>query len=62
MKFRNRIAFFNTLAVAITTALVFALIYFVVNKTAYSHLDEDILLEKNEVFANLDWFKNEIII
>jgi signal transduction histidine kinase len=62
MKFKNRIAFFNTLAVAITTALVFVVIYFVVNKTAYSHLDEDILLEKNEVFTNLDWFKNEIII
>jgi signal transduction histidine kinase len=62
MKFKNRIAFFNTLSVAITTALVFIVIYIVVNKTAFSHLDEDILLEKNEVFTNLDWFKNEIII
>lgn len=62
MKFKNRIAYFNTLAVAITTALVFVVIYFVVNLTAYSHLDEDIILEKNEVFANLDWVKNDIII
>ena len=62
MKFKNRIAFFNTLAVAITTALVFIVIYFVVKETAYFHLDDDILLEKNEVFKNIDSYKNDIII
>ena len=62
LKFKNRIAFFNTLAVAVTTVLVFLAIYFVVNKTAYNHLDADILQEKEEVFNNLDWHRDVIII
>jgi len=62
LKFRNRIALFNTLAVAFTTALVFLAIYSVVYKTAYNHLDDDILLEKEEVFSNLDWHRDSIII
>jgi two-component system heavy metal sensor histidine kinase CusS len=62
LKFRNRIALFNTLAVAFTTAMVFLVIYSVVYKTAYSHLDDDILLEKEEVFSNLDWHRDSIII
>lgn len=60
LRFKTRIALFNTLAVALTTALVFVVIYSVVHKTAYNHLDEDILLEKNEVFNNLDWHHNTI--
>ncbi|MDF1549338.1 MAG: hypothetical protein P1P88_16050, partial [Bacteroidales bacterium] len=62
LKFKNRIALFNTLAVAVTTALVFVIIYIVVNKTAYYHLDNDILLEKEEVFSNLDWHGDSIVI
>jgi signal transduction histidine kinase len=62
LKFKNRIALFNTLAVAFTTALVFLVIYLVVYKTAYKHLDDDILLEKEEVFSNLDWRRDSIII
>jgi len=62
LRFRNRIAFFNTLAVAITTVLVFLVIYFVVNRTAYAHLDDDILSEKEEVFSNLGWYHDSIII
>lgn len=62
LKFKNRIALFNTLAVAFTTALVFLAIYSVVYKTAYNHLDDDILLEKEEVFSNLDWHRDSIII
>lgn len=62
LKFKNRIALFNTLAVAFTTALVFLAIYLVVYRTAYSHLDNDILLEKEEVFSNLDWHRDSIII
>jgi signal transduction histidine kinase len=62
LKFKNRIALFNTLAVAFTTALVFLAIYLVVYRTAYSHLDADILLEKEEVFSNLDWHRDSIII
>lgn len=62
LKFKNRIALFNTLAIAFTTALVFSSVYLVVNKTAYRHLDSDILLEKDEVFSNLDWHRDSIII
>lgn len=62
LKFKNRIALFNTLAVAFTTALVFSVIYLVVSTTAYRHLDSDILLEKEEVFSNLDWHRDSIII
>lgn len=62
LKFKNRIALFNTLAVAFTTVLVFVVIYFVVSKTAYTHLDDDILLEKEEVFSNLDWRNDSIVI
>ena len=62
LRFKNRIALFNTLAVAFTTALVFLVIYLVVYKTAYKHLDDDILLEKEEVFSNLDWRRDSIII
>lgn len=62
LKFKNRIALFNTLAVAFTTALVFLIIYIVVYSTAYAHLDDDILVEKEEVFSNLDWHRDSIII
>lgn len=62
LKFKNRIALFNTLAVAITTAMVFVVIYFVVNKTAYNHLDTDIYTEKEEVNSSLFWKNDSIII
>jgi two-component system, OmpR family, heavy metal sensor histidine kinase CusS len=62
LKFRNRIALFTTLAVALITALVFVVIYTVVHHTAYAHLDHDILQEKEEVINNLDWKLDSIII
>jgi signal transduction histidine kinase len=62
LKFKNRIAFFNTLAVAFTTVVVFLVICFVVYNTAYSHLDEDISAEKDEVISNLFWLRDSIII
>ena len=62
LKFKNRIALFNTLAVAFTTILVFGTIFFVVFNTAYSHLDDDILAEKNEVINNLLVLQDSIII
>lgn len=62
LKFKNRIALFNTLAVAFITALVFFVIYFVVYDTAYAHLDDDISVEKEEVFSNLDWHGDSIYI
>ncbi len=62
LKFKNRIALYNTLAVAFTTALVFLAISFVVYDTAYSHLDEDIQVEKDEVISNLFWLQDSIIV
>ncbi len=62
LKFRNRIALFTTLAVALITALVFVVIYSVVHHTAYAHLDKDILSEKEEVINNLDWNLDSVII
>jgi len=62
LKFRHRIALFNTIAVAATTAIVFIVISSVLNKTSYAHLDDDLLLEKEEVFSNLDWHHDSIII
>ncbi|HQW26804.1 MAG TPA: hypothetical protein PLV75_12625, partial [Saprospiraceae bacterium] len=62
LKFRNRIALFTTLAVALITAVVFVVIYTVVHHTAYAHLDKDILQEKEEVINNLDWNSDSIII
>ncbi len=62
LKFKNRIAIFNTLAVAFTTALVFFAIFLVVYKTSYSHLNDDILVEKEEVISNLLWLQDSIIV
>lgn len=62
LRFKNRIAFFNTLAAALITALVFGVIYIVVLKTGYDHLDKDILTERDEVINNLDWHRDSIII
>ncbi|MBK9105199.1 MAG: HAMP domain-containing histidine kinase [Saprospiraceae bacterium] len=62
LKFKNRIAYFNTMAVALITVIVFVVIYAVVHQTSYAHLDADILLEKEEVFASRDWHRDSIII
>jgi signal transduction histidine kinase len=62
LKFKNRIALFNTLAVALITALVFLTTCFVVYNTSYNHLDGDILDEKEEVISNLFWLQDSIII
>jgi len=62
LKFKYRIAYYNTLSVAIISAFVFILIYFVVYQASFAHLDEDILTEKEEVFGNLDWNSDSILI
>lgn len=54
LKFKNRIAFFNTVAAATSTLLVFVAVYWVVYYTAYQHLDDDILKEKAEIFKILN--------
>lgn len=62
LSFKKRIALFNTVAVAITTAIVFLVIYGVVYYTSFRHLDNDILLEKEEILNTLDWKGDSIII
>lgn len=62
LSFKKRIAFFNTLAVAITTAIIFVIIYLVVYISSYRHLDSDILQEKEEIINTLDWKADSIII
>jgi two-component system, OmpR family, heavy metal sensor histidine kinase CusS len=62
LSFKKRIALFNTTAVAITTAIVFIVIYSVVYFSSYRHLDNDILLEKEEILNTLDWRADSIII
>ncbi len=62
LSFKKRIALFNTLAVAIFTALVFVIIYGVVYGSSYRHLDSDILLEKEEILNSLAWKGDSIII
>jgi len=62
LSFKKRIALFNTLAVAITTGIVFIIIYAVVYLSSYHHLDNDITLEKEEILNKLDWKGDSIII
>ncbi len=53
LRFKNRIALFNTAAAAITMLVVFAAVYAVVYITTYRHLDSNILEEKEELFAQI---------
>ncbi|MCB9050986.1 MAG: HAMP domain-containing histidine kinase [Lewinellaceae bacterium] len=62
LTFQNRIALFNTLAAAAATLLVFLIVYAVVFFTAYHHLNQDILQEKEEIFSNLLWKGDSIVI
>ena len=62
LSFKKRIALFNTMAVAITTAIVFIVIYAVAHFSSFRHLDNDILLEKEEILNSLDWKNDSIII
>nr|WP_314835448.1 ATP-binding protein [uncultured Flavobacterium sp.] len=61
MSFKKRIATYNLFAIATLTAIAFVVIYSVVYYTSYKHLDDDITTEKVEVFSNLDWDDNQII-
>ncbi|MBB4803984.1 signal transduction histidine kinase [Flavobacterium nitrogenifigens] len=61
LSFKKRIATYNLFAIATLTAIAFVVIYSVVYYTSYKHLDDDITTEKVEVFSNLDWDDNQII-
>ncbi|MEQ1797870.1 MAG: histidine kinase dimerization/phospho-acceptor domain-containing protein [Lacibacter sp.] len=62
LSFKKRIALFTTVTVAFTMAIVFVVIYGVVFYSSYRHLDNDILLEKEEILNTLDWKADSIII
>ncbi|WP_372755007.1 sensor histidine kinase [Labilibaculum sp.] len=53
LHFKNRIAFFSTIAAAITMLVVFATVYVVVYSTTYKYLDNNILEEKDELFSQI---------
>lgn len=61
LSFKKRIATYNLIAIAVLTAIAFTVIYGVVYYTSYQHLDDDIITEKNEIFANLDWDEDHIL-
>lgn len=62
LSFKKRIALYNTMVVAITTAIVFVVIYAVVSFSSYQHLDDDISLEKADVLNALECSGDTIII
>lgn len=62
LKFKDRIALFNTLAAALGTLLVFIVVYLVVMITSYRHLDADLRTEKEDVFENLSWLGDTLIV
>lgn len=61
LSFKKRIATYNLIAIATLMAIAFLSIYIVVYFTSYQHLDDDITVEKEEVFNNLDWHGDKII-
>jgi len=61
LSFKKRIATYNLIAITTLTAIAFIVIYSVVYYTSYKHLDDDIIIEKTEIFSNLDWDNEDII-
>lgn len=62
VSFKKRIALLNTMAVAITTAVVFMVIYGVVYYSSYRHLDSDIYLERKDVLKAISWKGESIVV
>jgi signal transduction histidine kinase len=62
LRFKTRIAILNASAVAVITLVVFVVVYTVVYFTAYRHLDSDIRLEQKEVFSNIHWKGDSLIL
>jgi signal transduction histidine kinase len=70
--FKNRLSLYITVTTTLAILVLFVIIYSVVEKTVYSHLDDDLKSESNEVkknililetgilFANFyEWFESE---
>lgn len=62
LSFRNRIALFTALAAAATIGLVFLILYFIVYRTAYQHLDDDLRKERKEVMDDLRWVADSLVL
>ena len=52
MSLRNRIAFYYTIATAFLIAMVFAILYFMVESIVYKQFDDEVNKEVTEVFTN----------
>ncbi|MCB0518541.1 MAG: HAMP domain-containing protein [Lewinellaceae bacterium] len=62
LRFRERIALYNLVAAAVITSLVFLVVYEVVFRTAFSHLDQDLRTEHDEVIQSLAFEGDSIVI
>ncbi len=62
ISFKKRISLFTTGSVAVVTLIVFITIYAVVYSTSFHLLDNNIRFEKDEIFANLAWKGDSIIV
>ncbi len=58
---RNRIAALYVLATGIIAAIVFLLLYYVVQQTMYNHLDTDLQTESKEVFKGIVVLRDQFI-
>ena len=55
LRLKERIAWYNTIAVAITITVVSIVIYLSVYSTSFRRLDESIKMESEEALTNLNW-------
>ncbi len=62
LRLKQRIVWFNTIAVAMTISAVSLIIYIVVYSTSFRQLDEDIRTESDEALTNINWKGDSIII
>ena len=53
LSLRNRISFYYLGATAVLILILFFTIYYVVHKTVYTHLDDDLKAESSEVFKGI---------
>jgi signal transduction histidine kinase len=61
LNLRNRIAFTYIAVTALLIAALFSLIYIVIFKTVYNHLDDDLDVEMQEVYSSIVVLDNVII-
>lgn len=59
MSLRNRIAFYYTIATAFLIAVVFTIIYFMVDSFVYKHFDEEIKKEITETLSEAHAIRNK---